>query len=416
MDAKHVPLVPSFLLAASLAVGCTAATTEVAPAEPGGDEDIASALKADRQPVETAFGDPMPGLGADELARFEDGRDEFEEVEEAAAGLGPVFNETSCARCHSVPGSGGGSDILETRFGTASGGAFDPLAQRGGSLIQEKGIGTAGACDFAGEVVPPEATLVSLRRTTPLFGLGLVDALPDSVFHYVAHVEARYFPREAGRPAMVHDIAKNRTAVGRFGWKGQVPSLHQFSGDAYLNEMGITSPEFPDENCPQGDCALLACNPMPELNDDGSGVQAFADFMTFLAPPPRARFSEAAFFGRGIFSAIGCTRCHWSTFRTGDRPTAALRQITFHPYSDFLLHDMGSLGDGIETGDARGNEFRTAPLWGVSAVTRFLHDGRAAALAEAILAHDGQARRVRDRFADLAPEHQGAVLAFLSSL
>jgi CxxC motif-containing protein (DUF1111 family) len=230
------------------------------------------------------------------------------------------------------------------------------------------------------------------------------------------HSEAALFPNEAGRPAMVHDIARGRDAVGRFGWKAQVPTLHQFAGDAYLNEMGVTNPEFPNENCPNGDCALLACNPLPTLNDDGSGVVPFADFMTLLAPPPRARLSAQASAGKQVFSAIGCNRCHWATFRTGDAAVDSLSHTTFHPYSDFLLHDMGSLEDGIETGDARGNEFRTAPLWGSSAVTRYLHDGRAATLPEAILAHDGQARRARDRFAKLSPGDQAALIAFVNAL
>jgi CxxC motif-containing protein (DUF1111 family) len=214
----------------------------------------------------------------------------------------------------------------------------------------------------------------------------------------------------------VRDIANQRDAVGRFGWKAQVPTLHQFSGDAYLNETGITNPEFPDEHCPQGNCDLLACNPMPELNDDGSGVEEFDHFMRFLAPPPRPKPTANVDAGRRIFSDAGCTRCHWSTFRTGKSDSPALSEVTFHPYSDFLLHDMGSLGDGVELGGARGNEFRTAPLWGVRVMTRFLHDGRASTLDEAILAHDGQARRSRDRFAELSARDQAALIEFLESL
>jgi CxxC motif-containing protein (DUF1111 family) len=397
--------------------GCGAAVAPVAQqAEPEGDLDEVSALSERREPLQASFGDPLPRLPQADLDRFAAGKVEFETDEEPADGLGPVFNDTSCARCHSAPAVGGGSAILETRFGAATFGRFDPLAELGGSLIQAKGIGPAGNCVFQGETVPPQANVVSQRRTTPLFGLGLVDAVPESTFHLVALIEAGLFPAEAGRPAMVRDIARGRDGVGRFGWKGQVPSLHQFAGDAYLNEMGVTSPEFPDENCPNGDCALLACNPRPDLNDDGSGVVAFADFMTLLAPPPRARLDRQASAGKGVFSALGCTRCHWATFRTGNAALPSLGRVTFHPYSDFLLHDMGGLGDGIETGDARGNEFRTAPLWGTSALTRFLHDGRAGTLAEAILAHDGQARRARDRFADLSPSEQEALIAFLRSL
>jgi CxxC motif-containing protein (DUF1111 family) len=422
MAKKHTRVALAMLVgpALSLIVACEAEVTipEAPPAAPELDE---SALHA-QNPFHTsfarpAFGDPLRGLTTAELELFTAGKEGFEEVEEVEDGLGPVFNGASCVECHSVPATGGSSETLETRFGTSTAGLFDPRAELGGSLIQVKGIGRAGSCDFAGEVVPPEATIASGRRTTPLFGLGLVDAVPESTFRYVARYQASNFPREAGRVAMVHDIANNRRAVGRFGWKAQVPSLLQFSGDAYLNEMGITSPDFPDENCPQGRCDLLAaCNPVPELNDDGDDVEEFLNFMRFLAPPPRGKWTVNVDDGRRKFSEAGCIRCHWATFRTGWSDSPVLSRVTFHPYSDFLLHDMGSLGDGVELGDAKGNEFRTAPLWGVRVMTSFLHDGRASTLDEAILAHDGQARRARDRFAALPARDQAAVIEFLNSL
>ena len=123
-----------------------------------------------------------------------------------------------------------------------------------------------------------------------------------------------------------------------------------------------------------------------------------------------------AWAGKRVFSDVGCSHCHWDTFLTGTSPIASLNHVIFHPYSDFLLHDMGSLGDGIETGNAKGLEFRTAPLWGLSAVTIFLHDGRATTVKDAILAHDGQARRARDRFSRASASDQAALLAFLATL
>jgi CxxC motif-containing protein (DUF1111 family) len=398
------------------AAGCGSGSVGALPAEPDTDDDVASASSALHPSMQAGFGEPLPGLKQVDLDRFDAGKDEFVEDETPEEGLGPVFNDTSCARCHAEPAIGGSNATLETRFGTTTNGRFDPMTDHGGSLIQAKGIGPAGDCDFVAETVPKAATIVSPRRTTPLFGLGLVDAVPESTFGYIAKIEAAFFPDEAGRVATVHDIATNSDAVGRFGWKNQVPTLHQFSGDAYLNEMGITSPEFPNENCPNGDCSLLRCNPLPTLNDDGSGVVAFNDFMTFLAPPPRKPFSAQAFAGKLAFVTVGCSRCHWATLRTGGSPVDSLSRVTFHPYSDFLLHDMGSLGDGIELGDASGREFRTAPLWGISGVTRFLHDGSAATVKDAILAHDGQAKKVRDRFARLSDRDQTALVAFVNSL
>ena len=398
--------------------GCGPGSVGPLPAEAEADQDVASAVSAVHASLQANYGEPLPGLSQAELARFDEGKDEFEDEETPEEGLGPVFNDTSCARCHANPAVGGSNGTVETRFGAVGAdGKFDPLAQFGGSLIQVNGIGQAGGCDFTGETVPAQANRVSGRRTTPLFGLGLVDAVPESTFGYVAQIEQKIWPDEAGRVATVHDIARNGDAVGRFGWKNQVPTLHQFAGDAYLNEMGITSPEFPDENCPQGDCSLLAaCNPLPTLNDDGTGPAAFENFMKMLAPPPRKQLTAQVLAGRFVFTVVGCTHCHWDTFRTGDSTVSSLDHVTFHPYSDFLLHEMGSLGDGIETGDAKGKEFRTAPLWGLSQMASYLHDGRAATVKDAILAHDGQARRARDRFARASGADQAALLAFLASL
>jgi CxxC motif-containing protein (DUF1111 family) len=150
--------------------------------------------------------------------------------------------------------------------------------------------------------------------------------------------------------------------------------------------------------------------------DDGTGVQAFTDFMAFLGPPPRGPITSAAQAGEAIFHQIGCDVCHTPTLQTGPNASAALNQVIFHPFSDFLLHDMGSLGDGIEQNQAKGYEMRTAPLWGLSARTLFLHNGRATSLEAAILAHDGQGRDARDLFRQLSPSDLQALIAFLSSL
>jgi CxxC motif-containing protein (DUF1111 family) len=371
------------------------------------------------------FGGPIGELSPAELQRFSDGQAAFEQVEGVADGLGPVFNGTSCAGCHNVGATGGGSTFLETRFGTTTNGAFDPLVQIGGSLIQTDGIGPQGTCDFVGEHVPPQATIVARRRATPLFGLGLVNAVPDAALVALASAEARRQPETAGRPNMVLDITTGGPAIGKFGWKSQMPNLLQFSADAYRNEMGITTPLAPDENCPQGDCALLACDPVPGVDDDLEDVDLFTDFMSFLAPPPqqpdggssrdssrRRRWSP----GSRLFEQIGCASCHVRSLNTGESDVAALRFRTFQPYSDFLLHDMGGLGDGIEQGQATGAEMRTAPLWGLRLFTTFLHDGRATTVEDAILAHDGQGRAARNRFAALPADEKEQLLAFLRTL
>jgi CxxC motif-containing protein (DUF1111 family) len=364
------------------------------------------------------FGDPLGGLTSSQLSAFNDGKTEFATAEEVDEGLGPVFNGRSCAECHSVPVIGGGSERLVTRFGTITNGVFDPLAQYGGSLIQDHAITrTDGSVhNFSPEQVPAAATIVAHRRTPPLFGLGLVDAVPDQTFYELAAAEARRGDGTAGRVAVVNNVATGSQSVGKFGWKNQVPSLFVFSGDAYLNEMGITNPLFPNENCPQGDCKQLKWNPRPDLNDLGDGVEAFDNFMTMLAAPPRGAKSADVEVGEEVFDQIGCTSCHTPTLHTGSSSIAPLDHATFHPYSDFLLHDMGSLGDGISQGDAGGRDMRTAPLWGLRMITKFLHDGRASSISDAILAHDGQGSAARDRFNALDANSKTKLLAFLNSL
>jgi CxxC motif-containing protein (DUF1111 family) len=244
--------------------------------------------------------------------------------------------------------------------------------------------------------------------------------VPDFELLALAHQEARFHPATAGRPNIVTDVVTGRRAVGKFGWKGQVPTLLVFSGDAYLNEMGITTPMFPDENCPQGDCAALACDPVPGVDEaDLDDVDAFHDFMTLLGPPPSARPAFASWNmsdGSRIFDQIGCSNCHVRTLITAGSDVAALRFRAFQPYSDFLLHDMGSLGDGIEQGRATGREMRTAPLWGLRLITTYLHDGRAHTIDGAILAHDGQGSGARNRFAALPAAGQAKLVAFLKGL
>ena len=367
-----------------------------------------------------SFGDPFPDLTTDQLIQFSDGEVEFTQVETVADGLGPVFNGTSCAACHSNPAVGGDSDIVETRFGTITNNVFDPLTHLGGSLIQSQGIGPVGSCDFVGESAPQEATIVAHRKSTSLFGLGLVDNVPDQIFRQIAQDQKKVSPATAGRTNMVKDVTTSHMAVGKFGHKAQVPSLKHFAAHAYLNEMGITTPFFPTENCPQGDCSLVvgvqACDMVDEPEDDGSGVQAFTDFMIFLAPPQRGPITPQVVGGEQVFYKIGCADCHYPTLETGPNLIAALNKVTFHPFSDFLLHDMDSLGDGIEQSQAGGREMRTAPLWGIRVRKSFLHDGRTTKIEEAVLAHDGQGEQARNKFSALNSKDMHDLIAFLNSL
>ncbi|HEV8435810.1 MAG TPA: di-heme oxidoredictase family protein [Thermoanaerobaculia bacterium] len=363
-------------------------------------------------------GAPLSGLSAVELNAFNTGRGVFGRPFNAASGLGPVFNDDSCGACHNGAAPGGGSPRTVTRFATLTNGAYDPLTALGGSLEQSRAIGPRNGSThpFAPETVPAQATLVVLRRTTPLFGLGLVDATPDATFVSLAAAEAARGDGVVGRVNMVDNLRAGMKTVGRFGWKAQVPSLLQFAGDALVNEMGITTPDFPNENCPQGNCAELAFNPAPGLNDNGNASAALNNFMTALAAPARGPQNTATAAGEQTFAAIGCTACHTVSLTTGSSTIAALDHKIYHPYSDFLLHDMGSLGDGLEMGDSTRSEMRTEPLWGLRFVNRYLHDGRATTLDQAIAAHDGQAAPSRDQYNALTPAAKQQLIAFLQSL
>jgi CxxC motif-containing protein (DUF1111 family) len=181
--------------------------------------------------------------------------------------------------------------------------------------------------------------------------------------------------------------------------------------------MGITSPSFPSENRPQGQPIPAECDLVHGLEDDGTDVNRFTNFMRFLAPAPRQQTTEETRLGENLFAQLRCTACHVPSMKTGSNPVAALAFKKVRLYSDLLLHDMGpDLDDGVEQGIAAGREWKTAPLWGLAQRLFFLHDGRALTIQDAISAHGGEAQAARDRFNGLTPTEQAAVLAFLRSL
>jgi CxxC motif-containing protein (DUF1111 family) len=384
-----------------------------------------ASFAAIREAKAQGFGDPLAGLTAAQLQAFLDGKGEFEAIETPEEGLGPVFNEASCVVCHDAAATGGAGVRSETRFGRlTSTGRFDPMTEFGGSLIQDHGI-TVGACVQPPETVPPQATIIAGRNTQPLFGLGFVDVLNES------QILANADPNDAngdgisGRPNIVKDPVTGQNRVGRFGWKAQVPSLFVFSGDAYLNEMGITNNIFPDESAPNG--GAITCDdghPAPEIDDEdlngngiSDGVEAFNNFMRFLGPPPTLPATTDSAQGSRIFVAIRCSACHVPSFVTPNVPEIpALSNKRFFPFSDFLLHGMGSLGDGIVQGISQQREMRTAPLWGLRETAPFLHDGSAATVTDAILAHDGEGLASRNAFRGLTARQKQQLLAFLNSI
>jgi hypothetical protein len=375
--------------------------------------------------IQPPMGDPVPGLTASQLDRFQKGFTEFEHILIPSEGLGPCFNDSGCTQCHSTPKPGGSSALFVQRFGKKAEGPnpFDPLASLGGSLLQASAIDPA-----AQEVIPPEANVTTHRTTPSAFGAGLVQAIPDATLKNLADNPVKPFMHPVAHMVTLLEDPQGPQHVGRFGWKAQVATMLSFSGDASLNEMGLTNALVMTENAPNGNQAILQqfdLVPEPEDQPDGEGftrIQRMDDFQRFLAAPPQT--PKSGMTGATLFNQVGCADCHVATYTTSSQPEAALSGKVIHPYSDFLLHDMGLLGDGIVQGMGTEQLMRTSALWGLSARAGFglLHDGSAVGdtaegnIRLAITAHDGEGADSRGKFGMLTPEQQDQLLAFTMSL
>ena len=358
-------------------------------------------------------------------AEFDAARVVFNEQESIADGLGPVYNAQSCGECHQNPVSGGVSQITEVRAGHTNifGRFFD---HPGGSLIHSRAIdATAQEHVLAGNETR------SLRTSLNTLGDGFVEAISNTTLQSIAARQPALSGGVIAGQAIGVPVneAGGALRIGRFGWKDQHASLLSFAADAYLNEMGITSPLQPQENTTNGR-SVAPFDRVADPEDDGDDVETFAKFMRSTMPPSRdADLAATAEAQRGeqLFSAIGCNVCHVTSITTAPAGTLvnggefvvpdALGGKVIHPFSDFLLHDIGT-GDGIvqNGGQATANKMRTAPLWGLRTHDRLMHDAVSLTLTNAILRHDGEAYLTRARFRNLTADDQVALLAFLSSL
>jgi CxxC motif-containing protein (DUF1111 family) len=428
-------------------------------------------------------GTPLKGLTADETAFFQDGQARFADVEVVTGGsnngLGPRFNSNQCFSCHSQPDAGGSSPaqnpliavatlngakntvpwfitpngpIREARFKRSANGASDGEVH---NLFVITGRTDAPGCNItqpnflpAGNPLTGQGgnSNIIFRIPTPLFGAGLLEAIPDSAI--LANMKSNASEKSAlgvSGHANAHlsgnvNRSANDGTITRFGWKAQNKSLLIFAGEAYNVEMGITNQLFPQERDETRGC-LFNATPEDILNftttpatPGGSNtavisdIEAFANFMRMLAPPTPAPATPSSEKGRATFARIGCVHCHTPSLTTGSKiasgsstsPSAALSNQTANLYSDLLVHRMGKrLADGITQGGAGPDEFRTAPLWGVGQRIFFLHDGRTTNLVEAIRDHqsDGsEANQVIKHFFTLTTQEQQEVIDFLRSL
>lgn len=314
-------------------------------------------------------------------------------------GLGPVFNERACSVCHATPRVGGvGRDVL--RVGRLTDAGFDSTfgerrIEAHAHAISELGVD----CDRKAGI-PTGANVISVRNTPPLFGAGLIDAIPDEVIRAGA-VDKGDGVR--GRPNIVPG-PDGREDVGRFGWKADGPTLELFVAEAFRSELGVTSPLAPPGQLPPSGSRCPGELSGPEVSRDV--LQSVTSFVAGL-PAPRPPTSDEP--GAPVFEQTGCASCHVPTLPGG---TGAVIL-----YSDLLLHDMGpALDDAVVQGSAAGRDWRTTPLWGLSDRTRFLHDGRAGSVEAAIIAHGGEADSARQRFRALSDEQRQKLLEFLDSL
>ncbi len=351
-----------------------------------------------------AFGPDVAGASAMETAgaagKLGQGAALFSFQFSLDTGIGPLFNARSCAECHQDPGPGGmgihGLALAE-RIGRREGGLFSALIGSGGPVARSRSAAEFGlGCVL--QTGPPEAAnIVSPRNTPPLFGLGAIEAIPDKVIE----AQARKRAVLGGRPNKVED-SNGAARVGRFGWKAGSASLLQFTAEAFRDELGIENVLAAPARPVNFACEGLAVSPLPRET-----IESVAAFVASL-PPPLPRPSPDP-IGRIMFSAAGCSGCHVPSLPGRNGPVAL--------YSDLLLHAMGpGLDDGIEQGDARGPDWRTAPLWGLGMRKRFLHDGRATVLQEAIAAHGGESSEAAKAFEHMTRAEQDALLSFLLAL
>jgi CxxC motif-containing protein (DUF1111 family) len=427
-------------------------------------------------------GTPLKGLTADETAFFQDGQGRFADIEAVTKGsnngLGPRFNSNQCFSCHSQPNAGGSSPAQNPLIAVATlNGAKNTVPwfiTQNGSVREARfkksnGVGDgsvhdlfvitgrtdAPGCNIAQPDFQPAGNPLTgkggnpniiFRIPTPVFGAGLIEAIPDSTI--LANMHSNASEKSAlgisGHANSHLSGNVNRSAndgtITRFGWKAQNKSLLMFASEAYNVEMGVTNELFPQERDETPGCLFNATpedtlnfTPTPATTGKSntaviSDVEAFANFMRMLAPPTPAPATPSSEKGRATFAKIGCVHCHTPSLTTGAKiasgsstsPSAALSNQTANLFSDILVHHMGKgLADGITQGGAGPDEFRTAPLWGVGQRVFFLHDGRTTNLVEAIRDHQSrgsEANKVIEHFHRLTTAEQQEVIDFLRSL
>ena len=378
----------------------------------------------------------------------------------ARDGLGPFFNSKACATCHFLDGRGRppryagerNHGLLLRLSITGEGTNGEPLAEPNyGGQLQTMAIPSVmkkGDFYISYETIPGQYTdgttyelkkpiynltglnygtiagdvMISPRVAPQMIGLGLLEALSDVQILANEDVLDRNNDGISGKANYVWDKTKQKKVLGRFGWKANEPNLRQQNADAFLGDIGITSSINPIENCLTGDCQTATNGGTPEFED--TFLDDLEVYTQTLAPPYRKNASDPTVLrGKSLFYSMKCISCHIPSYITGSHKISALVGQKIFPYTDMLLHDMGEdLSDNRPDFEAEGNEWRTQPLWGIGKIekinkhTRYLHDGRARNLEEAVLWHGGEAIQQKNTFLGLDKSDRYAVITFLNSL
>jgi len=365
--------------------------------------------------------------GFESQAQFDLDMATYAEQEAIPDGLGPVYNAQSCGECHQTPVTGSSSQVTELRAASFDG--FTYADHPGGSLINDRAINAA-----IQERVLGADNVTTFRVSLSTLGDGFIEAVPDSEFTRIRNAQP------SGMKGQIINVpvleAPGTTRIARFGWKGQHASLLSFAADAYVNEMGITSPLQPTENTHDGvSVAAFDTVPDPEdaataTNPFGPDIEAFVRFMRSTKVPPRDTAvinTPDVVAGGNLFTSIGCATCHTPTITTAPAGTsfnggkfivpAALADKIIHPYSDLMLHDVGT-GDGIiqNGGSSTRNKLRTPPLWGLRTRSRLMHDTLDLTRNNAILAHTNEAEPVIQNYINLSTTQKNQLIAFINSL
>ncbi|MGH7637099.1 MAG: di-heme oxidoredictase family protein [Gemmatimonadaceae bacterium] len=375
------------------------------------------ACKGDADVVSGAPGAPLPGLSASDSARFFAGKTLFNKVFTPDEGLGPAFNENQCSACHTVPAVGGTTGfervLKVSRYGGP--GACDLLTGEGGENIRTNATPRLRAHGVIAESIPSSATDTGRFLPPFLYGLGLVETIPDEVISDGADADDRDGDGISGRAARGPD-----GRLTRFGRKADLATIEEFTRSALRHEMGLTSRRR-DRDLVNGAAVPAEVDPAPEPEVDSATIALLVDFVRFLTPPAPAAPRSAAHAdtlarGRRLFNQLACASCHTPAMRTATHQIDALSHKTVNLYSDLLLHDMGPKLANVCAHDAAPEELRTTMLMGLGHRRFYLHDGRAIDLREAILAHGGEAQAARDAFARLSWIMQEYLVIFLKSL